>query len=84
MYAGLRFYTLTKKNKYTDGKQRHNLFVNQRYEPVKNSRMTENRIAKTSRQIERSLRSVVKDNRQQMKTSITNEEKGLQILAKGQ
>jgi len=84
VYAGLRFYTLTKKNKYTDGKQRHNLFVNQRYEPVKNSRMTEDRIAKTSRQVERSLRSIVMDNRKQMKPSITNEEKGLQTLAEGQ
>ena len=47
-------------------------------------RLTENRIAKTNRPIERSLRNIVMENRKQMKPAITDEEKGLQILAQGQ
>ena len=55
-----------------------------RDDPASNFKFTENRIAKTSRQIDRSLRSVVMENRRQMKPAITDEEIGLQILAKGQ
>ncbi len=33
---------------------------------------------------ERSLRNIVMENRKQMKSAITDEEKGLQILAQGQ
>ena len=47
-------------------------------------RLTENRIAKTNRQIDLSLRKIVMENRKQMKPAITDEEKGLQILAQGQ
>ena len=46
--------------------------------------MRKNKIAKTNRPIERSLRNIVMDNRKQMKPTITDEEKGLQILAQGQ
>ena len=84
MYANLRFYSLEKNHKVKKGKQKHNLFAEQLYDPVKNSRITENKIAKTNRSIERSLRKVVMENRKQMKPAITDEEKGLQILAQGQ
>ena len=47
-------------------------------------RMTEDRFAKLSRQAERSIRNIVMENRKQMKTAITDEEIGLQILAEGQ
>ena len=43
-----------------------------------------NEIAKTTKTIERSLRNIVMENRKKMKPAITDEEKGLQILAKGQ
>jgi|TARA_B100001964_G_C13767819_1_gene394665 hypothetical protein len=46
--------------------------------------VTEDRIAKMNRQVERSLRNIVKENRKQMRTVITDEEKSLQILAEGQ
>jgi hypothetical protein len=46
--------------------------------------MTEDRFAKLSRQAERSIRNIVMENRKQMKTAITDEEIGLQILAEGQ
>jgi radical SAM superfamily enzyme YgiQ (UPF0313 family) len=84
VYANLRFYSLEKNHKVKKGKQKHNLFAEQLYDPVKNSRITENKIAKTNRSIERSLRKVVMENRKQMKPAITDEEKGLQILAQGQ
>ena len=84
VYANLRFYSLEKNNKVKKGKQKHNIFAEQLYDPVKNSRISENKIAKTNRPIERSLRNVVMDNRKQIKPIITDEEKGLQILAQGQ
>ena len=84
VYANLRFKSLEKKHKVKKGKQKHNIFVEQLFDPVKNSRITENRIAKTNRPIELSLRKIVMDNRKQMKPAITDEEKGLQILAQGQ
>ena len=84
VYANLRFYSLEKNHKVKKGKQKHNIFVKQLYDPIKNSRITENKIAKTNRPIERSLRTIVMDNRKQMKPPITDEEKGLQILAEGQ
>mgnify|MGYP001323388204 CR=1 FL=1 len=46
--------------------------------------VTEDRIAKMNRQVERSLRNIVKENRKQMRPVITDEEKGLQVLAEGQ
>ena len=84
VYADLRFYSLEKSSKVKKGKQKHNIFADQLYDSVKNSRITENKIAKTNRPIERSLRTVVMDNRKQMKPAITDEEIGLQLLAKGQ
>ena len=47
-------------------------------------RLTENRIAKTNRQIDLSLRRIVMENRKKMKPTITKEETDLQILAQGQ
>jgi hypothetical protein len=84
VYANLRFYPLVKNHKVKKGKQKHNLFADQLYDSVKNSRITENKIAKTNRPIERSLRTIVMENRKKMKPAITDEEKGLQILAQGQ
>ena len=75
---------MKKNHKVKKGKQKHNIFAEQFYDPVKNSRITENKITKINRPIERSLRNIVMDNRKQMKPAITDEEKGLQILAQGQ
>ncbi len=47
-------------------------------------RLTENRIAKTNRQIDLSLRRIVMENRKKMKPTITKEETDLQILSQGQ
>jgi len=84
VYADLRFYVLKKNYKVKKGKQKHNLFANQSAVSTGNLRLTEDRIAKTNRQIDLSLRRIVMDNRKIMKPAITNEEKGLQILAQGQ
>ena len=46
--------------------------------------LTENRLAKTQRQIERSLRTVVKENRQKMNPLVTEEQLGIRILNTGQ
>ena len=55
-----------------------------RSDSASNFRFTENRIAKQSRQNDRSLRSVVMENRKQMKPAETDMEQGLQLLAEGQ
>ena len=47
-------------------------------------RITEKTIADANRRIDLSLRTVVMNNRKKMKVPITEEEKGLQILAQGQ
>jgi len=84
VYAGLRFNVLMKNHKLKTGKQKYNLFVD-RHDDLNNSlRISKNRIAKTSRKVDRSLRSIVMDNRKQMKPAITDEEKGLRILAQAQ
>ena len=83
-YANIRFYFLHKINKVKKGKQKHNLFIEHRVDSTNGLRISENRIAKVNRQIDRSLRSFVMDNRKQMKPAITDEEKGLQILAQSQ
>jgi radical SAM superfamily enzyme YgiQ (UPF0313 family) len=83
MYANMRFYHLHKINKLKKDEQKYNLFVEKCGDPDNNFRFTESRIAKVSRQIDRSLRNVVMENRKQMKPAITDEEIGLQILAKG-
>ena len=84
VYAGLRFNVLTKKHKSITGKQKYNLFVDRRIDSANGLRISEKRIATTSRKIDRSLRTFVMDNRKQMKPAITDEEKGLQILAQAQ
>ena len=84
MYANMRFYYLHKIHKLKKDEQKYNLFMEKRGDPASNFRFTESRIAKASRQVERSLRSVVMENRKQMKPAITDEEKSLQILAQGQ
>ena len=47
-------------------------------------RLTEDRIATFGRRAELSLRSVVMENRKQMKPAETDMEQGLQLLAEGQ
>ena len=75
---------MTKNHKLKTGKQKYNLFVEQRDNSANGLRISENRIAKKSRQVERSLRNIVKENREQMRPVITDEEKSLRILAQAQ
>ncbi|MDP6785053.1 MAG: radical SAM protein, partial [Alphaproteobacteria bacterium] len=84
MYANMRFYYLYKIYKAKKGKQKYNFFSGQTIESASDFRFTDDKVAKTNRQIDRSLRNVVMENRGQMKPVITDEEIGLQILAKGQ
>ena len=83
-YADLRFYGLVKKYSSKTGKQRHNLFVKQSFDPSNDLVISEDRISKTTREIDRSLRTLVMNNRKQMNPPTTEEEKGMQVLAQGQ
>ena len=84
VYANLRFHTLKKNNKVNKGKQKDNLFVERPVETNGDYKITDDRFAKATREIDRSLRSFVMDNRKKMKPAITDEEKSLQVLAQGQ
>jgi radical SAM superfamily enzyme YgiQ (UPF0313 family) len=84
MYANVKLYYINKIHRTNKDKQKYNLFADHDVGPTGNFRLTENRIAKTNRPIERSLRNIVMENRKQMKPAITDEEKWLQILAQGQ
>ena len=83
-YANLKFYSLVKKYKSTTDKQRHNLFVKQSFDTSNDLVISEDRISKTTREIDRSLRTLVMNNRKQMNPPTTEEEKGMQVLAQGQ
>ena len=80
----IRFFYLNKINKAKKGNEKSYLLDDRRVNSADGLRISENKIAKTNRTIERSLRTVVMDNRKQMKPAITDEEKGLQILAQAQ
>ena len=71
---------------YISGAERYNFFVDRRAEKKisSNLKITDDKISKTSRTIERSLRSIVKVNSEQIKLPITDEEKSLQLLARQQ
>ena len=83
-YSNLKFYFIKKKYKVKNGKQKYNLFVEQNSDLNRKFRFTKDRFSQTTRQIERSLRNVAKVNRGHMKSAVTDEEKGLEILAQGQ
>jgi hypothetical protein len=84
VYANLRFYSLEKNHKVKVGKQKHNVFTSKPIDSTNEFRLTKNKIAKANKQIDLSLRKVVKENRKKMKPAVTDEEIGLQILAQGQ
>ena len=82
-YANMKFYLLKR------GNQKHILFVaafdDTKNDDTKNKfRLTEDKIATFGRRAELSLRSVVMENRKQMKPAETDMEQGLQLLAEGQ
>ena len=89
-YAKIRYYAFKKRFKVRKGKQRYNIFkeVNVNSAIFSNSskklKITDDRIAQTDRSIERSLRHITMINRKYMKPLITDEERGLDILAQGQ
>ena len=82
-YANMKFYLLKR------GNQKYILF-DAAFDDTKNDdtknkfRLTEDRIATFGRRAELSLRSVVMENRKQMKPAETDMEQGLQLLAEGQ
>ena len=78
--ANIKFYYLNKIHKKS---RKFNLFMDHRVDTASDFRFTEDKIAKTNRPIEQSLRTVVMENRKQMKLAITDEEIGLQRLAEG-
>ena len=86
MMSDVNFNILKKNHKSKTGRQRYNFFLDSetKKKPLRNFVFTQDKIDKTTKTIERSLRTVVKANSQQMKLPITDEEKSYQILARQQ
>ena len=83
-YSNLKFYFIKKKYKVKNGKQKYNIFIEQKADLGRKFRTTQSKIDQANRQIERSLRTIVDANRKQMKPPETDQERGLEILARGQ
>ncbi len=84
VYASLRFRAFEAKYRVKTGKQKFNIFMERNIDLASNLRVTDKRISKTNRQIERSLRGITLANVKQNKSSLTENEKGLRVLAEGQ
>ena len=83
-YAKIRYYAFERRFKVRKDKQRYNIFKEVNVNSTKKLKITDDRIAQTDRPIERSLRHITMINRKYMKPLITDEERGLDILAQGQ
>jgi hypothetical protein len=83
-YTNIRFYFLNRNYQLGDHKNKHAIYMKQPDMTAGNFRLRENTISETDRKAERSLRKLVMENRKQMKPAITDEKKGIQILAQGQ
>ena len=84
VYANIRFYFLNRNYQLKRDKSKYGIFAKQDHTSASNFRLTEDKITKTNRQFDRSLRTVVMENRKKLKSTITEDKKGLQILAQGQ
>ena len=76
-------YNAVKKYKVTNGPQKYNFFVDQVNPDVYNLTFKDKKKNAASRPIERSLRTIVLNNRKKIKQPITTQEKGLELLATG-
>ena len=85
IYADIRLYSLTKRNKAKEkGAEKNNFFVDDINKAIKDSKITDDRLSEEERAIKRSLRTIVSTNRSSMELAITQEDKAMQILAEGQ
>ena len=83
-YAYYDFAQLRKKHMEKERKQKHNCFVELKDEKLDKFKIDLSRLANQNKKIDLSLRKIVAENRVQIKPSMSEEEKSLQILAQGQ
>ena len=84
VYADLRYKGLMKYKKSNGEKQRYNAFINRQDDSINAFEVFGNKNTESNRQIDRSLRNIVLENRKQMAPAITSEEKSMQILSDAQ
>ena len=84
--SDVSFYILEKRHKVKGGVQRYNFFVDRRKDKkvISEFEFTKEKLEKTARTIDRSLRTVVTENENIAQVSLTEEAKNLQVLAKQQ
>ena len=85
-FSDISFYILEKRHKVKKNVQRYNFFVDRRKEKkvFNNLQLSKVKLDKIDRTIDRSLRTVVTKNEEQISAILTDEEKSLQLLAKQQ
>jgi len=86
LMSDVSFYILEKRHKVKKDVQRYNFFVDRRKEKkvFNNLELSKVKLDKIDRTIDRSLRTVVTKNEQQINAILSDEEKSLQLLAKQQ
>ena len=84
VYANIRLIVLIKKHKVKNGKQKYNIFVDQKVDPNNVHKITEERVDESKKRREKSLRTIALDNSKRMRPPLTQEEKALELLVRGQ
>jgi len=86
LMSDVSFHILRKKHKAKNGVQRYNFFVDRRKNKKVNTNFefTKEKLEKTTRTIDRSLRTFVNENEQQIGVPFSEEKKALQLIAKQQ
>jgi hypothetical protein len=86
LMSDVSFHVLEKRHKVKGDVQRYNFFVDRRKDKkiIKNFEFTKEKLEKTTRTIDRSLRTIVTENENQVTPPMTDEAKSLQVLAKQQ
>ena len=82
--SNINYKSLEKRYKMKTGPERFNFFIEPNNELNSNFKFTDKKFAKTTRPIERSLRTIVKANSERINSVLTAEEESLQTLARGQ
>ncbi len=84
--SDIEFNILEKKHRVKNGRQKYNLFVKSKLQKSQSESLiySQDRIAKTTRTIERSLRTIVRLNKEKINATMSEEDLDLDLLAKQQ
>ena len=86
LLSDVEFNILEKKHRVKNGRQKYNLFVKSKLQSSESKDLiySQDRITKTTRTIERSLRTIVRVNKEKINTTMSDKDLNLDLLAKQQ